>query len=148
MLRMTASGHSRRFDVGHQSSCPRGSLGPNPGQVEAMSDEPPQLKPTGARTTASTVPLVLRILAIILRALFLGAIIAIIARVSSPQSETIWTVHETPEDLTRLAIGFAACVWLVVHIFMLPKDAEGYRTWLYFGPLGVPIAWVIALAKW
>jgi hypothetical protein len=113
-----------------------------------MSDEPPQLRPTNARTTASTVPLVLRILAIILRALFLGALIAIIARVSSPQSETIWTVHETPEDLTRLAIGFAACAWLVVHIFMLPKDAEGYRTWLYFGPLGVPIAWVIALAKW
>ena len=113
-----------------------------------MSDEPPQLRPTNARTTASTVPPVLRMLAIILRALFLGAIIAIIARVSSPQSETIWTVHETPEDLTRLAIGFAACAWLVIHIFMLPKDAEGYRTWLYFGLVGVPLAWVIAIARW
>jgi F0F1-type ATP synthase membrane subunit a len=111
-----------------------------------MSAEPPQLGPNDARTT---VPRALRIFAIILRALFLGALIAIIARVSSPQSETIWTVYESPADLTRLAVGLAACVWLVIHIFfMLPKDAEGYRTWLYFGPVGVPLAWVIAVAKW
>jgi hypothetical protein len=90
----------------------------------------------------------LRIVATTLRALFLGALIVIIARVSSPQSETIWTVHETPEDMLRLGIGFAACVWLVVHIFMFPKDVEGYRIWLYFGLVGVPLAWVIAIAKW
>jgi hypothetical protein len=90
----------------------------------------------------------LRILATTLRALFLAALIVIIARVSSPQSETIWTVFETPEDVVRLALGFAACAWLVVHIFMFPKDAEGYRTWLYFGLVSVPLAWAIALAKW
>src|SRR5262245_49480877 len=43
----------------------------------------------------------LRILANTLRALFLGALIVVIARVSSPQSETIWTVYETPGDLFR-----------------------------------------------
>jgi cell division protein FtsW (lipid II flippase) len=91
---------------------------------------------------------VLRILATTLRALFLAALIVIVARVSSPQSETIWTVYETPEDMLRLGLGFAACVWLVVHIFMFPKDVEGYRTWLYFGLVGVPLAWVIAIAKW
>jgi hypothetical protein len=31
---------------------------------------------------------------------------------------------------------------------MFPKDVEGYRTWLYFGLVGVPLAWVIAIAKW
>jgi hypothetical protein len=91
---------------------------------------------------------VLRILATTLRALFLAALIVIVARVSSPQSETIWTVYETPEDMLRLGLGFAACVWLVVHIFMFPQDATGYRTWLYFGLVSVPIAWVIAIAKW
>jgi hypothetical protein len=91
---------------------------------------------------------VLRILATTLRALFLGALIVVIARVSSPQSETIWTVYETPEDLFRLGIGFAACVWLITHIFIFPKDAEGYRTWLYFGLVIVPLAWMIALIKW
>jgi hypothetical protein len=118
------------------------------GYVDTMSTERPQLDPRNTRTPASTVPLVLRILAMILRALFLAALIIIIARVSSPQSETIWAVYETPEDLIRLALGFTACVWLVIHIFMLPKDAEGYRTWLYFGPVGVPLVWVIAVAKW
>jgi hypothetical protein len=108
-----------------------------------MSREPPQLNPHDARMSPA-----LRILATTLRALFLGALIVIIARVSSPQSETIWTVHETPADMFRLGIGFAACLWLVVHIFMFPKDVEGYRTWLYFGLVGVPLAWVIAIAKW
>ena len=113
-----------------------------------MSAEPPQLDPHNVRTLTSTVPLTLRMLSIILRALFLGALIVIVARVSSPQSETIWSAHETPEDLIRLALGFAACVWLVIHIFMLPKDAEGYKTWLFFGPVSVPLGWVIAVAKW
>jgi hypothetical protein len=31
---------------------------------------------------------------------------------------------------------------------MLPKDAEGYRTWLYFGLVIVPLGWAIAVAKW
>jgi hypothetical protein len=113
-----------------------------------MNAEPPQLEPHSAQTPASRVPLALRILAIILRALFLVALIVIVARVSSPQSEVIWAVYETPEDLIRVAVGFVACVWLVIHIFTLPKDAEGYRTWLYFGPVIVPLAWMIALAKW
>ena len=90
----------------------------------------------------------LRILAVVLRALFLGALVVIIARVSSPQSETIWSIYETPSDLIRLALGVAACLWLVVHLFMLPKDAEGYKSWLYFGPVAVPLAWVIAVANW
>src|SRR5262245_56688982 len=76
MLRMTASDHSRRFGVGRQSAYSHVVIlrpnKANPGQVEAMSDEPPQHKPNDARATASTVPLVLRILAIILRALCLG----------------------------------------------------------------------------
>jgi hypothetical protein len=113
-----------------------------------MSAERHELDRRAAQTPASTVPRPLRVLAIILRALFLGALIVILARVSSPQSETIWTIHESPGDLMRLAVGLAGCVWLVTHMFMLPKDAEGYRTWLYFGFVGVPLAWVIAVTSW
>jgi hypothetical protein len=39
-------------------------------------------------------------------------------------------------------------VWLVIHIFIFPKDVEGYRTWLYFGLVSAPLGWVIALAEW
>jgi hypothetical protein len=69
----------------------------------------------------------LRILAIILRALFIGALVAITLRVSSPQSETIWSVYETPSDLIRLALGFAVYLWIVIHLFMLPRTGAASR---------------------
>ena len=35
--------------------------------------------------------------------------------------ETIWTVYETPGDLTRLAVGFAVCLWIVIHLFLVHR---------------------------
>jgi hypothetical protein len=61
--------------------------------------------PADPGTQGSTIPLGLRILAIVLRALFLGALVAITVSLSRPQSETIWSVYETPSDLIRLALG-------------------------------------------
>jgi hypothetical protein len=40
------------------------------------------------------------------------------------------------------------CLWIVVHLFMLPKDAEGYRTWVYLGLVLAPLAWAAAIAIW
>jgi hypothetical protein len=85
-------------------------------------------------------------LAIVLRTLFLGALVAVTVRLSSPQSETIWSVYETPSDLIRLALGFAVCLWIVMHLFMLPKTAEGYRTWVYLGLVVAPLALAVAIA--
>ena len=89
----------------------------------------------------------LRVLAIVLRALFMGAFAVVVARVSSPQSETIWSVYETPGDLIRLALGFAVYLWIVIHLFMLPKDAEGYRTWVYLGLVVAPLPLKMAAAN-
>jgi hypothetical protein len=75
----------------------------------------------------------LRILAIVLRALFIGALVAVTVRVSSPQSESLASVYETPGDLIRLMLGVAVCLWIVIHMFMLPRTAEGYRMWIYLG---------------
>lgn len=68
--------------------------------------------------------------------------------VSSPQNETIWSAYETPGDLVRMALGLAVCLWLLFHLFMLPKDSEGYRTWLYLGLVVVPFALICAFAVW
>jgi hypothetical protein len=68
--------------------------------------------------------------------------------VSRPQSETIWSAYETPGDLVRMALGLVVCLWLLRHLFMLPKDAEGYRTWLYLGLAAVPFALILAFAVW
>ena len=83
-----------------------------------------------------------------LRALFIAALLVVTVRVSSPQSETIWSAYETPGDLIRLALGLLVCVWIVVQMFMVPKDPEGYRTWLYLGLVAVPFAIICAIAVW
>ena len=90
----------------------------------------------------------LRILAIVLRALFIGALIAVTVRVSSPQSKSLASVYETPGDLIRLALGFAVSLWMVIHLFILPKTAEGYRTWVYLGLVVVPLALAVAIVVW
>jgi len=79
---------------------------------------------------------------------FLGALVAITVRLSSPQSETIWTVHETPGDLIRLALGSAVCLWIAIHFFMFPKTAEAYRAWVYLGLVVAPLALATAIAVW
>lgn len=83
-----------------------------------------------------------------MRTLFIGLLIVITARVASPQVEQLWTLLDTPGDLVRVALGFAVCVWLFVHLFILPKDPSGYRTWLYLGLALLPLAALCAVVIW
>jgi hypothetical protein len=89
-----------------------------------------------------------RITGIVLRSLFIIVLVVVTARVASPQNETIWTAYETPDELIRMAVGFAACLWFIVHLFILPKDADGYRTWLYLGLAVLPPALLCAFVVW
>ena len=93
-------------------------------------------------------PIGLRLLAILLRTVFFGALIAITVRLSSPQSETIWNVYETPGDLIRLALGFAVCLWIVIHFFMFPKKTDIYRGWVYLGLVVAPVPCAAAILIW
>jgi hypothetical protein len=45
-------------------------------------------------------------------------------------------------------LGFGVCLWILFHHFMLPKDAEGYRTWIYLGVIVIPFALALAFAVW
>jgi hypothetical protein len=47
-----------------------------------------------------------RIAGMILPALFIGVLIAVTGRIASPQTESIWSVYETPGDLIRIAWVF------------------------------------------
>jgi hypothetical protein len=101
--------------------------------------------------TAGTyeVPFRLRLAAIILRSIFVGALLVITVRVSTPQSETIWSVFDSIGDVIRVALGIVASIWIVAHLFFtLPKDAEGYRTWVYLGLALAPLALACAVAVW
>ena len=68
-----------------------------------MSAKPQELGPPNVGAPpASTIPLGLRVLGMALRALFIGALVVVTVRVSSPQSETFASVCETPGDLIGL----------------------------------------------
>lgn len=89
-----------------------------------------------------------RLAGIAVRTLFLIILTIIAVHVASPQSEHIWSLYETPGDLIRVALGFAVCVWLVVNLFILPKDPDGYRTWLYLGAAILPLTVLCAIVIW
>jgi hypothetical protein len=101
-----------------------------------------------ATTQVSPVPVRLRIAGLVLRAMFIAALLVVTVRVSSPQSETIWSAYETPGDLIRLALGLLVCVWVVFQMFMPPKDPEEDRAWLYLGVIAVPFGIICAIAVW
>jgi hypothetical protein len=82
------------------------------------------------------------------RTLFIAVLVVITTRVASPQIEHIWSLYETPGDLVRVLLGFGVCIWLIVHIFILPKDRSGYRTWLYLGALLLPLSILCAFVIW
>ena len=113
-------------------------------QIRIMSAQ----HPPSSELEIAAIPIGLRIVAMFLRMLFLGALVAITVRISSPQSETIWTVYETFGDLIRLALGFAVCLWIVLHLFRLPKNPETYRRWVYPGFVVAPLALAFAIAIW
>jgi hypothetical protein len=90
-----------------------------------MSVKPQQPGPPSVDPAASTIPMGLRILAIILRTLFFGALVVVTVHLSSPQSDTIWTAYETLGDLIRLALGFAVCLWIVDPSFHASQGRRG-----------------------
>jgi hypothetical protein len=90
----------------------------------------------------------LRIAAITLRTIFIFILLVLALRVSMPQSETIWTAYETPDDLIRLLLGLGLGIWFVTLLFQGPSDARGYRTWLYLGLAAVPFALICLYAVW
>jgi hypothetical protein len=69
-------------------------------------------------------------------------------RVSSPQSQSVWSAYDTPGDLIRVALGLVLCLWMTSQLFKLPNDADGYRTWVYLGSVVVPLALIFAIAAW
>jgi len=99
-------------------------------------------------STAAPVASGLRIAAVLFRTAFIFVLMALVMRVAQPQSETIWTAYETPGDLIRLWLGIGVCIWLLWQLFEGPKDAHGYRTWLYLGVTALPFAVLCLFYLW
>ena len=85
---------------------------------------------------------------LVVRTIFIAILIVVTARVASPQVEHIWSLWETPSDVVRVVLGIAVCSWLLVHLFIVPKDPAGYRTWLYLGIAIIPLSILCAVVIW
>lgn len=85
---------------------------------------------------------------LIARSVFITTLIVVTIRAASPQYEHLRTIYETPSDLLRVILGALVCAWLVAHLFILPKDAEGYRTWAQMGLVLVPLSLLGAFLVW
>jgi hypothetical protein len=91
----------------------------------------------------------LKIAAVVLRSVFLITLLVLTTRVSLPQNESIWTVYDTLGDMTRLVLGLMVSVWILYHLFRLPRGgAQGYRTWTYLGIILVPLTLAVIFALW
>lgn len=104
--------------------------------------------PTKADLPPPVVSNSVRIAAIGLRTAFICILLVLTLLVSMPQNETIWTAYDTPDDLIRLTLGLGVCAWLGFQLFHGPRDADGYRTWLYLGLVAVPFALICLFAVW
>jgi hypothetical protein len=82
------------------------------------------------------------------RSIFLIILTVVTARVASPQVENLRSLFDTPGDVIRVALGFAVCAWLVVNLFIVPKDAEAYRSWMYLGIVLLPLSVLCAIVIW
>jgi hypothetical protein len=90
----------------------------------------------------------LRKAAVLLRTVFLVALVIVTIHVSLPQSSTIWTIYEVPGDLIRAALGFVVSFGIAIQIFLLPKDNQAHRAWLYLGLATVPFIVICIVAIW
>jgi len=90
----------------------------------------------------------LRIASLAFRTVFIVLLLVIVARVSMPQTASLWTAYQSPGDLVRLALGLLFCVWIAVQAFTMPKDAHAHRIWIYLGLAAVPFTLVCMFGTW
>jgi len=101
-----------------------------------------------ANKSEPKLPVGVRLGGIAVRALFLIILAVLTARVASPQVENIWSLLDTPDDFIRVVLGFLLCTWFIVNLFIPPRDAEAYRTWMYLGPAILPLLVLCAIVGW
>jgi hypothetical protein len=104
--------------------------------------------PSGVKRPETRISARQRTLALVLRTIFIAALVVVIVHVSMPQSASLWAAYDAPADLVRLVFGFAICAWLALQLFILPKDQGAYRTWLYLGLAAVPFVVICIVGVW
>lgn len=101
-----------------------------------------------AQTSGRPPSFKLKLSGTIARTIFILLLVVVTARVASPQVEKLRSVLETPDEFIRVLLGLVVCLWCVVNLFILPRDAEAYRTWIYLGLAILPLSVLCAVVVW
>ena len=101
-----------------------------------------------AETTSRPPSFKLKLSGTIARTLFILLLVVLTARVASPQVEKFESLLETPDDLIRVLLGIGVCFWCIINLFILPKDAEAYRVWVYLGRAILTLSALLAFVVW
>ena len=109
---------------------------------------PPVSQPPKAEAAPAKPPAHIWFAGVAVRTIFLLVLTALTARVASPQIERYSSLYETPGDLIRVLMGACVCGWFIVNLFILPKDAGAYRTWMYLGLAVLPLTVLCVYVVW
>ena len=90
----------------------------------------------------------MQLVGLVLRTLFLVLVVAITARVASPQTETLLSAYDTPSDLLRVILGAAVCCFIAAQIFRYSRDPADMRKWVAIGLAAVPLTLLCAVIIW
>ena len=90
----------------------------------------------------------MRFFGLFLRTIFLLVVVAVTARVATPQNESLSTVYDTPSDLFRLILGACVCMFVAAQIFQYSRNPADMRKWVPIGLAIVPLAVICAMVIW
>jgi hypothetical protein len=45
-------------------------------------------------------------------------------------------------------LGLAVALWIVIHLFTIPKTVEAYKRWVYLGLVVAPVSLAAAVVIW
>jgi hypothetical protein len=90
----------------------------------------------------------MRFFGLVLRTLFLIVVVAVTARVATPQNESFLTAYDTPADLFRIILGAVVCIFVAAQIFRYSNNPADMRKWVPIGLAIVPLALICARIIW
>jgi hypothetical protein len=107
-----------------------------------------KLAPRDAAAAPPPVAAPVKMAGLLSRSLLLIVLGLMAARVSAPQHlGSTW--YDIPRgDLIRALLGVGFCVWMLVELFILPKDPASYRTWIYLGITLLPLGVICLIVIW
>ena len=96
---------------------------------------PGAVRPVRGATGDRDAPAGLKIAAVAARSVFIVVFVVVLAHFSAPaRFGRGWLLHASVGDIAKILIGWSACVWMLVQMLAVPKDAHACKTWLYLGP--------------